>query len=170
LRRGGAIKSIYVDTSVIVARYKPGDPLYNDSNALFQREYRFVVSPLVLVELYSVFSRIRPYIRLPKPLKGVALNSLVRFVIDDCKLTVMYNLLIARIREGACRVPLEYIYAMRLAEALRLRALDLLHVAQASLLNGEVEALVTGDEELLERRERIKELTGLSVASPRELI
>jgi len=159
-----------VDTSVIIARYKPGDPLYNDSNALFQREYRFVISPLVLVELYSVFSRIRPYIRLPKPLRGAALSSLIRFVVDDCKLTVVYNLLVARIGEEACRVPLEYIYAMRLADALRLRALDLLHVAQAALLDGEVEALVTGDEEILERRERIEKLTGLSVASPRELI
>ena len=59
---------------------------------------------------------------------------------------------------------------MRLADALKLRALDLLHVAQAALLEGEVEALVTGEEEILERRKRIEKLTGLSVTSPRELI
>jgi len=155
-----------VDTNVIVARYKPGDPLYSDSNVLFEKRYEFVVSPLVLVELYSVFSRIRPHIRLPKPLEEATLSSLVRFVVDDCRLTVVYDLLVAKIGGEARRVPLEYIYAMKLAEKLRLRALSLLHVAQAALLSDRVETFVTGDEEILERRESIERLTGLKVASP----
>ena len=78
----------------------------------------------------------------------------------------MYNLLVARIGEEARRVPLEYIYAMRLADALKLRALDLLHVAQAALLEGEVEALVTGEEEILERRERIETVSYTHLTLP----
>ena len=52
-------RRLYVDTSVIVARYKPRDEMYNSAESLFnQGGVHFFVSPLTLVELYAVLSRI----------------------------------------------------------------------------------------------------------------
>jgi hypothetical protein len=50
---------------------------------------------------------------------------------------------------------------------LGLRALDLLDVAYVNLLKGEVDAFVTGDEELLEASERIGEVARVRVCSVR---
>lgn len=54
----------YVDTSVIVARYKPDDPLHEASENLFKlSEAVLYISPLTIVELYSVLSRVRINVR-----------------------------------------------------------------------------------------------------------
>lgn len=66
-------------------------------------------------------------------------------------------------------VPLEYVEARRLAVDLRLRALDLLHVAYSSLLlktGTPIAEFVTGDDELVARAKMIQRLTGIRVTRP----
>lgn len=38
------LEPLYLDTGVIVARYKPGDPIYTDSRNLSERRYSFYIS------------------------------------------------------------------------------------------------------------------------------
>jgi len=57
--------SYYVDTSLIIARYKPLDELYDDSNAFFESNFNFVISPIALIELYCVLSRLRNELDIP---------------------------------------------------------------------------------------------------------
>ena len=100
------------------------------------------------------------------------MNTLVRFIIEDCGLKVIHRTRLSMVRgtdEKRLPIPLEYALAMQLSEKLALRALDLLHVAYMSLLRDEVEVFVTGDEELLEAGKKIKELVGIEVCSIQEL-
>ena len=49
----------YIDTNVVVARYKPNDPLHEIAEKLFNLpQVELYASPLTLVELYSVLSRV----------------------------------------------------------------------------------------------------------------
>ncbi|MBM5805977.1 MAG: type II toxin-antitoxin system VapC family toxin [Candidatus Verstraetearchaeota archaeon] len=66
-------------------------------------------------------------------------------------------------------MPLEYLVAMRMAEKLGLRALDLLHIAYATLMKEEIDAFITGDEEILEERDGIKNISGVEIASVQEV-
>jgi len=165
------LNALYLDTNVIIARYKPSDPLYGDSNKLFTRSFRFFISPVTLFELYSVISRLRPGLVLPKEAKHASVNTIVRFMMEDCGLKLVSKTFLAAaffLGEKA-RLPLEYWLSVILAEKLRLRALDLLHIAYAAMLRDKVQIFVTGDDEILERRDSIKETVELEVRHPREL-
>ena len=160
----------YVDTNVIVARYKPGDPLHESADRLFGLpEATFYVSPLTLVELYSAFSRVEIESTLPE----LNLHALVAFCLKDCKLELISksHLLRAKVAEREFKAPLEYCLAVKLAEQLRLRALDLLHVTYALLLKKAklADVLITGDEEILEKGDLISAATGVRVRHPKEL-
>ena len=131
-----------------------------------------MISPLSLVELYAVLSRLKPHLHLPSGMREVPLDLLVEFIVEDCKLKIAYALKLALMEAGGwkSRVPLEYLYALRLAERLKLRTLDLLHVILATLTRDLVDSFVTGDHEILERRREIRELLGLEIVAPGELI
>ena len=163
---------MYLDTNVIIARYKPSDPLYEDSNKLFfSGDFKHIISPVTLFELYSVISRLRPGLVLPKEARQASVSTIVRFVIEDCDLKLVSKtfLAAAHFLGDRARMPLEYWLSVMLAEKLRLRALDLFHIAYASMLRDKVQIFVTGDDEILERKSVIKELVELEVRHPREL-
>ena len=66
-------------------------------------------------------------------------------------------------------IPSEYAEARKLAPSLRLKTLDILHVAYSSLLRKSgtpIAEFVTGDEELVSRSEPIQRLTGIRVVRP----
>ncbi|MGC8577032.1 MAG: hypothetical protein ACP5KW_06465 [Thermoproteota archaeon] len=68
--------------------------------------------------------------------------------------------------------PLEYHLAIELSEQLKLRTLDLLHVAYTSILKRAkiTDTLITGDEEVLESREQILNSAEVQVRHPRDVI
>ena len=162
-------RRFYVDTSVIVARYKPSDRLHADSERLFRREsFKFYVSSLTLVELYSVFSRMN---QLEHPLVGDdALSTLVAFTIRDCRLRVVRRSRPVETSSLGERVnlPMEYYFSMKFAHELKLRTLDLIHLAHAWVARSRdsVEAFVTGDEEVLEKSEVIRKIFKVRAVHP----
>jgi hypothetical protein len=155
---------------VIVARYKPKDPLFKVADSFFNLEAEFYISSLGLVELFSVLSRVV----VKAPIGRPSLSTLVSFVLRDCNLHLIKKSYFTTTTIAGLEftIPLEYYAAMRLARTLRLRALDLLHVAIASLArkDGLLQVFVTGDKEILRRRKRIQASTGLLVKHPSELI
>jgi predicted nucleic acid-binding protein len=157
----------YVDTSVIVARYKPDDPLHEASENLFKlSEAVLYISPLTIVELYSVLSRVRIDVSLEK----LTLHSLIRFIIKDCRLQVVSIPLLAKRSIAGYEVvaPVEYYLSMSFSHQLKLRTLDLLHIAYASLLRrrGIANTLITGDENILKCGKEILATTGVLVKDP----
>ncbi|MEM2641479.1 MAG: PIN domain-containing protein [Thermoproteota archaeon] len=162
--------SCYVDTSLIIARYKPSDILYEDSNAFFKSNFDFIISPITLVELHCVLSRVRSELNVPMDAEPL-IDTLVAFIIKDCKL-LSKGYYVKKSFSQECRMSLEYYVATRFAEQLGLRTLDMLHLSYAWILKKSfgVELFVTGDEEILEKAEDIKKSLGIKVSHPKQLV
>ena len=164
--------SLYLDTSVIIARYKPMDPLHDASERLFtNKALEFLISPITLFELYSVISRLGPNLVLPQEVKGVSLDTLVRFIIEDCNIRLISEVFFIPINLNQQKVnlPLEYLISITLAEKLKLRALDLLHIAYVAMLREKVKIFVTGDEEILGKKTTIKKVVRIEVKHPEDI-
>ncbi|MGB9717194.1 MAG: type II toxin-antitoxin system VapC family toxin [Thermoproteota archaeon] len=166
-------QSYYVDTSLIIARYKPSDSLYRDSDAFFKSNFVFVASPVTLAELYCVLSRARSELDIPMQVEPL-LDTLITFIIRDCKLKLLSRSYYVKkdLALQACRIGLEYYIATRLAENLSLRTLDMLHLSYARILRKTygVGSFVTGDEEILEKAEAIRKSFGIKVFHPKQVI
>jgi len=66
-------------------------------------------------------------------------------------------------------VPMEYTTAAALAPKLKLRSLDLLHLAYASLISRlefSISSFVTGDETILGKTDEIRESLNIAVTHP----
>ena len=158
---------VYVDTNVIIARYMEEDELKQSADALLgRRGLDLLGSPLTVVELASVLSRVR--VRLRGRRKRATIPSLVRYILLDSGVRIETPLAVVRSKLLGGYVPLEYHLSLAYAERLRLKSLDLIHVAYASALGADV--LATGDREILDRREEIVEEAGVDVKHPSELI
>ena len=162
---------VYVDTNVIIARYKPDDPLYPTANRLFQNDYVFIISPITLIELYSVLSRVKPFLKFREELENVNIDTIIAFILYDSKLKIVARSFMSRLQilGKRLRVPLEYHLVIKLAEKLRLKTLDMLHIAYAYMLRDTLDYIVTGDDDILKARELIKQHIGLEVRKPSEL-
>jgi predicted nucleic acid-binding protein len=166
----------YVDTNVILAKYFPDDTLHGKAERfLDQRADRKVVSPVSVVELAAVVSRLDADIRAPKELLQESprkrVRAVVEFLIRDCNLTVATVPARARIRFAGTilSVPLEYQRSIRLAHAFKLKTLDLIHLAYADNLRKwghEINTFVTGDRDVLSNSEQIREQIGIEVKEP----
>ncbi|MBO3799291.1 MAG: PIN domain-containing protein [Thermoproteota archaeon] len=163
----------YVDTSLIIARYKPSDNLYKDSNAFFKSNLDFVISPITLVELYCVLSRVRSELDVPMQAEPL-IDTLITFIIRDCRLKLLSKNYYVKKDFGPqeCRMGLEYYIATRFAERLGLRTLDMLHLSHAWILKkaSGVGLFVTGNEEILEKAEAIRKSLGIKVYHPKQLV
>jgi predicted nucleic acid-binding protein len=168
----------YVDTSAIIARYMPKDPMHKISQEFFsKKDNTLYITPLSLTELHSVLSRMTEQISLPKEVKidfPVAVSTLVSFAIKHCNLAIAqipYTVL-AKIGELTVRAPIEEAMSYFLAARLKLRSLDLLHIALCWVLKMQqsVDLFVTIDDEIASKREVIREETGVIVKHLKEMI
>lgn len=172
-RIGLKASSCYVDTSLIIARYKPSDSLFKDSDAFFKSNLDFIISPITIVELYCVLSRVRNELNVPMQAEPL-IDTLVAFIIKDCKLRLLSKGYYVKKSFGLqeCRIGLEYYVATRFAEQLGLRTLDMLHLSYAWMLKKSlgVDLFVTGDEEILEKSEDIRKSLEIKVYHPKQLL
>ncbi len=163
---------IYIDTNIIISCYKPRDPMYKIANELFKRDFEFIISPITLVELYSILSRIKPFLKLKKELKQASIGTIVAFIIHDCHLKILAKGFLFRLSlfKTTFRIPLEYHLAMKFSEKLQLKTLDTLHLAYAYMLRNEIDYFVTSDDDILAKKEKIKNYLGIEVKEPSELL
>jgi len=164
-------RGCYVDTSIIIARYKPADDLHKISKTLFEKsDLKLYISPITLIELYSILSRISKELELPL-VKGPLLDTLIAFIIEDCKLIIVSRT--HAIEETIVGQPykstIEYHILMRFAEKLRLRTLDMLHLSYAWMIKRTlgINTFLTGDDELLEKSEVTRSVLGIKTLHPR---
>jgi len=135
LRRVDQGDGMYVDTNVIIAFMDEKDPNHRRAIDLLSKSKDKTSSFLTLVELASVYSRAD----LENP-QALAIYSMEEAGIELSEVDFSDVLKMA----------------LGITEKVRLRILDLLHIASCSLL-GEKEFL-TFDNEILKRRDMIKEL------------
>lgn len=166
-------RRLYVDTSLIVARYKPGDELHEAAEKLFKQSSVFYASYLTVVELHAVLSRIWDELVLPQ-ISGIDVSTLTAFMVKDCGLRLVPRLYSVSVdfHGQRIRMPLEYYLAVKHAAQIGLRALDLLHICHAAVLKQfyNVQTMVTGDEELIAKSNRINKLFKIRVQHPRNLL
>jgi predicted nucleic acid-binding protein len=133
---------IYLDTNVMISFMDEGDPNHEDAVKLLESIGERTVSELVLPELASVYSRAG----LGNPL-SLAIYSIRRVGAELVKL-------------DANQVVRE---AFKLAPQLRLRTLDLLHIAACRIMGAE--GIATLDKGIQARAEVLKSI-GIKVLTP----
>jgi len=168
----------YIDTNVIIARYAPKDPLNKDAQAFISStKTRKLISPISVVELMAVLSRLETELDVPTELEsepwGRRIRAVAEFFIRDCRLSIVSFPINAKtkIAGTAVTIPLEYQSSIRQAHALKLKTLDLLHLKCAEKIKKlgiELNLFVTGDEDVLSRAEVIKSNLGITVTPPKE--
>lgn len=166
----------YVDTNVILAKYFPEDKLHSRATAFLELgRNRKIASPVSVVELASVVTRLQRDIRAPKEVLQEPprrrIRAIVEFLIRDCNVIIAAVPARAKIKFAGTilSVPLEYHSSIRLAHALELKTLDLIHLAYADNLRKwghEVETFVTGDSDILNNSDKIQEQLGIEVKEP----
>ncbi len=166
----------YVDTSVLVAAYTPHDPMYKPSRVFLQKSRTLrIISVLTFEELSSVLSRVEKSIQVPASLKEEPpqrrLRAIVEYMVRDSSLTIASQVGSSTIRLGdrTVTIPMEYSRASALAYRLKLRALDLLHLAYADLISRlefSITSFVTNDGKIIQREGEIREALNLAVERP----
>jgi predicted nucleic acid-binding protein len=124
----------YIDTSLAVALVNDGDPNHELALSIFPKEGEKLVSKLVLIELYSVYSR-----RLN--VSDEELEAIVNYTIHKC----------------GCKVEdVEFDkavdLAVKLSNKVKLKTLDLLHLSAAKLLGSEIMSL---DKEIINAKNKL---------------
>ena len=126
----------YVDTNVILAKYFPNDKHYARATHFFDRSKETkIVSPVSLVELAAVLSRLDGNLQAPRELLEQTprrrIRALIEFLIRDSNLflTSVPVQTKVRISRSVLSLPFEYHSCLRLAHALKLKTLDLIHLS-----------------------------------------
>jgi len=136
---------IYLDTNILIAYINPKDKLHDKAVSLVSRyqENEIVISQLVVLELYSVYSRIMN-------LSDIELEALVNYTIEKCKVKI-------------ATINWDELYSQSLSYAnrLKLKTLDLLHIIAAYLVGAKT--LISFDKDINNKRSIIRDFLGLEV-------
>jgi len=132
----------YVDTNVIVAYVDELDPNHSKAVALLSSEGEKLTSKLTLVELTSVYSRAE---------------------FDEPLSLAMYSLKLAGVKLVEADFDRALVRSLELAPILRLRTLDLLHLALCEVLR--IKRFATFDREIAARSDVIRRKLGIEVVS-----
>jgi len=169
----------YVDTNVVLAKYFPEDMIHRRAlRFLEQSAMRKIISPISLVELAAVLSRIDPALSAPEELLRETprrrVRALLEFLIKDTNLHVASVPAKAKLRVGGTSfaAPIEYYTCIRLAHALKLKTLDLLHVAYADNLRKcgyDIKTFVTFDQDIIGKAHEIQQETEIEVKEPNDI-
>jgi len=159
----------YIDTSVIIAALDPSDPRREKLVKFLEQEKDKVISELVLLELASVICRRQDVLAsITKKLRlrnEQMVLAIILYIIKRFKLRYVRtdNQTIMPII-GSIYSPIAI--AITISKNVRLRALDLLHVAYVKLLKSKgvtLNELVTVDEDFEKAREYLKKELNVDV-------
>lgn len=179
------MKTIYLDTSVLISPYHATDPYQTQSSEILtSRKITKTTSHIGLIELSATVSRLRAanQIQLPEevetPLSQLAFDkqvyAILLFILRHGNVTVLVpdTTLTLTLENVRLNMSSTFIDAFKLAPKILLKTLDNLHVASLhSLLNDghTIHYMVTGDEDLLRAGKEITELTNVTVISPTDI-
>jgi predicted nucleic acid-binding protein len=172
----------YLDTSVIVARYMPSDPAFNEVEKLFRAspEARYI-SEISVLELHCVFSRLirggmlSTHIGLSS-FADLEMNEKVKVAVEHAIRT--WRLTVVTPERTYARFPLsrqtietqhELFEAIRTAPTLGLKTLDMLHLTYAKTMREslpDLRTFTTLDGEIISRRKEIQDELDITVVSP----
>lgn len=182
------MKTAYIDTSVVIAKYKQNDIDHMAGKALLGgRVVRCISSTITLVELAAVIARQRHEILIEPEMEEVnecfselspeeQIHALISFILLDNPIEYYSHLGTESLLYETKEIMLfsEYSTAIMFAPKLRLKCLDTLHIAAVknlTLAKGEiVNYFITNDREILSKRRTISELIGATCMDPETLL
>lgn len=175
------MREFYIDTNVFISRYKSDDPYHSEARAitrgLEKDEIRAETSALTLLETASVASRM--YQTLLKDGgtrvgQGVFVIKLLRKLSGlKVKFINIPGDVPVTIRNIQANIPSIFNEAILLSTQTALRTFDLIHIASARYakqINNELGAFVTGDGELLNKKEGLSRIIGMPILSPSQYV
>ena len=178
------MKSIYVDTSVLIAKYKPKDEIHSSSSTILSSNFfNFIISHISLVELTSVISRQFHFIELRDVLreKIEILNFkervllLVNYIVQENNLSIVqYNNFENLPFLTQTQIFSDYSRAILQSTNTNLRTLDNLHFGAAKNIiltkNIHIDYFLTGDDEILTNKNKINKYFDFLIISPEDLV
>ncbi len=172
------MKSLYLDTNVLLAVYAPGDKGHKSSakivRAVEEGQVKALTSTLTLVEIASAVKRSSRKFAKSHGSDPELPGSFVRRTLNTKNLEyISLGTEIPLGQDSQARVPAVYAIALKAVKTLPLRTLDLLHIASAysaiRLHGKQLDYFTTLDGEILDARREIKTLLGCPTVSPDEL-
>ena len=172
--------SVYLDTSVLIAANKPGDPDYEYAKRVLGSKASKLTSYIALAELVSVIARLlaagqieidpRAQRILEKLNDEEKVQAMALYILRKGSVDILECLGLAPSGIFGVDIPIEFQIGIKIAPITRLRTLDNLHIAVAMLnkKSNEIRFFITGDREILKKSRTINEISGLVVLSPKE--
>jgi len=160
----------YIDTSIIVVALDPTDPRRQHAIAILEKEEHKIISELVLAELASVLSRREELISdLASKLglsKELTIIAILLYILK--RFNLRYRAPTVRAKAlpfGKMYTPIAI--ATELSTTLKLKTLDLLHVAYVKLLKEEnepIHTLITADKDFKSVEKELRDIVGIEVS------
>lgn len=177
------MRSAYIDTNVLIAKYKRGDAFHQSCSELFEKEIVICIySPIVLIELASVFAKEMKNIELKLSTKGKKIyNRLTlvgkvqfatRYILQTNKLEYYSteSTEIFSVDSDVFTIPSIFRRAWELAGKTELRTLDNLHIAMiyhmVYIERRPLDYFVTCDEGIIKKKRQIYELLNVTTLTP----
>jgi len=160
---------IYVDTSVIVAALDPTDPRREEARKALELHDNKIVSELVIAELASVLARQHKVLISIKDKLGLddhmmASMTIILYILKRFNLKYISVRGFSRTSFGKLYNPMRY--AIELTERLRLKTLDLLHLAYIKAMKEQgllINTLLTVDTDFKNIEKDLQELLRVSI-------
>lgn len=136
---------IYVDTNILISYINNRDPLHvkaiNTINKYNNAE--LIASIITQIELYSVYSRVMN-------ISDIELDALVLYTLEKTRVSIK-------------ELDLNELFtnAIKYANKLKLKTLDLLHITAAYMLD--CDSFITFDKDILARAKIIEENLGIKI-------
>jgi predicted nucleic acid-binding protein len=173
------VKSLYLDTNVLLAVHAPGDKGHRSSakllTAVEEGHAKALTSTLTLIEIASAVKRSSNKFAKNDGSDQELPGSFVRRTLRTRNLE--YVNLGAEIplgQESQARIPSVYAIALKAVRTLPLKTLDLLHIASAyaaiRLHGKQLDYFTTLDAGILDHRKEIKTFLGCPSATPDEVV
>ena len=174
------MKRLYLDTSVLLARWSPLDVHHSSSlsiyNAISSGKISGYLSDFSLAEIASVVERQQQKFQVTLPPNTYLALEFVKRILLTPNLVLVStsaesNIVIAQQITSLSTV---YWKSIDVAIATKLKTLDNIHLAITSslfsLLGQKMDYFVTADHEILKKGQQIERIYGYQVISPKKLI
>lgn len=175
------MRQFYMDTNVFISRLKTDDSYHSEAKTIAKNlekvEIQAETSVLTLLETASVASRLYQANKgergKQKELKIFIIKALSRLAGLKTRFIHISGDDPIALRNLQATVPSIFNEALLLTLQTTLRTLDLIHIAAAKYakqINPELGAFVTGDEEMLSKKEELSKILDMPILSPKEYV
>jgi len=175
------MRQFYMDTNVFISSLKPDDPYHKEAKAIARRleddEIQAETSVLTLVETASVASRLHHAKKHRKQenneRKVFIVKALRRLAALKTRFINIAGDIPIAVKNIQTSLPSLFNEAITLSLQAPLRTFDLMQLAaagHAKQMNSELGAFVTGDGELLSKKQELSKIIKMPILSPKEYV